>query len=452
MQTYIRFSSYFVSMALLMALGIGSANAEMTADEAARLSKELTPVGAERGASKDGSVPSWTGGLTKPPADFNPSKGYENPFSAEKPLFTISAANVDQYKDRLAPGQIEMLKRYPSFKMNVYPSHRTAGYAQSVYDLAKSEGMKAKLAEGGNGVLNVEKTNVPFPVPKNGSEVLWNHMFRNFGGTWTRYMAEFPVQANGSFTPVTRVETFAAPSALDKIEPNRLYYYMARLTGPSSVAGDGLLVHEPIDQVKEGRLAWIYNPGSRRVLRAPQFAYDAPGSGSDGLRTIDDRMGFTGAPDRYEWKLVGKKEMFISYNNFALSNKAVKYKDVIQPNHMNPDLIRYEAHRVWVVEGTLKSGVRHIYAKRVLFVDEDSWSIAHADQYDGRGELWRIKDVHLMPFYDQPMTWGAAEVLYDLQARRYLVSDLTNEERPMKFGEKMNLNAFATESLRRQAN
>jgi hypothetical protein len=269
---------------------------------------------------------------------------------------------------------------------------------------------------------------------------------------WTRYSTEFPVQTNGSFTPTTRTETFAAPWALDKFEPNRTYYYIAKLTGPSNVAGDGVLVHEPNDQIKEPRMAWVYNPGSRRVLRAPQIAYDSPGIGSDGLRTNDDYQGFNGAPDRYDWKLVGKKEMIISYNNFALSDRSLKYKDIVLPNHMNSDLVRYEKHRVWVVEATLKPGMRHVYSKRVFYVDEDSWNIAHADQYDGRNELWRVKDVHLMPFYDQPLTWGIGEVMYDLQARRYLVSGLMNEEKQTRFGDKMTLNQFTPEALRRQGN
>lgn len=443
-----RFRTSLIAAAIGMTMG-GIAHAELGGDEAARLGKDLTPIGAERAGNRDGSIPAWTGGLTKPPTGFDAAQGYANPFANEKPVFTITAANADQYKDKLARGQLEMLKRYPTFKMNVYPSHRTAAYPQSIYDLARSEGVKTKLADGGNGVLNLEKSTVPFPVPKSALEVLWNHMGRYFGGTWIRNNAEFPVQTNGTFTPVTRIETLAAPWALDSSEPNRLYYYLAKLTGPSSVAGDGILVHEPVDQVKEGRLAWIYNPGSRRVLRAPQFSYDAPGTGADGLRTVDDRFGFAGAPDRYEWKLIGKKEMYISYNNFALTNKSLKYKDIVQPSHMNPDLVRYEPHRVWVIEATLKSGLRHIYAKRTIYIDEDSWSLVHADQYDGRGELWRVREVHLMPYYDQPMTWGVAEVLYDLQARRYLVSDLTNEEKPSKFGEKLKRSSFSPDAMRR---
>ncbi|HSV71987.1 MAG TPA: DUF1329 domain-containing protein [Methylibium sp.] len=424
--------------------------AELSAQDAERLGKDLTPMGAERAANAAGTIPAWDGGLTKPPAGFDAAKGYADPFAADKPLYTITAANADAHRDKLPPGQLEMLKRYPSYKINVYPTRRTAGYPQAVYEAVKAEGGKAKLAAEGNGVVGTEKSTVPFPTPKVAQEVLWNHVARFYGGTWTRYNAEFPVQTNGNFTPVTRNETFAAPWALDKADPNRVYYYRSKLTGPSNVAGDAILVHEPLNQVQEPRLAWSYNPGTRRVVRAPNIAYDAPGSGADGLRTIDDYLGFNGAPDRYDWKLVGKKEMLISYNNFKLSDKGLKYSQIIQPSHMNPDLVRFELHRVWVLEATLKAGARHIYAKRVFYVDEDSWSIAHVDQYDGRGELWRVRDVHLMPYYDVPMTWGICEVLYDLQSRRYLASGLMNEERQQSFGEKINLNFFSPDALRRQ--
>ncbi len=290
---------------------------------------------------------------------------------------TITAANMAQYKDKLTPGQMEMLKRFPDYKMNVYPSHRTAAYPQSVYDNAKAEATKVTLAEGGNGVKGMVHSNVPFPVPKSGVEVMWNHIMRYRGASFERFSAGFPVQSNGSFTPVTATEHFLLTSSEANPEPNRLFAFMAQLTGPSSVAGESLLVIDPIDQVKESRQAWAYNPGQRRVLRAPDIAYDSPGLGADGLRTTDDYDGFNGAPDRYDWKLIGKKEMIISYNNYKMNSKSIKYTDLVRPGHLNQDLVRYEPHRVWVVEATLKAGKRHVYAKRTFYVDEDSWQIAH---------------------------------------------------------------------------
>jgi hypothetical protein len=430
----------------------GAASAGLPTQDVERLGRDLTPMGAEKAGNKDGSIPSWEGGIAKAPTGFDAATGYLDPFASEKPLYTITAANMAQYKDKLAPGQMEMLKRFPGYKLNVYPSHRTAAYPQSVYDSVKAEAAKADLAAGGNGVTNVVRSSVPFPMPKTGVEVIWNHMMRYRGGSVQRFSAEFPVQANGAFTPVTRVESITMANAMDKPEPNRLLYYMGNITGPSSVAGESLLVVDAIDQVKESRQAWVYNPGQRRILRAPDVAFDSPGSGSDGLRTTDDYDGFNGSPDRYDWKLIGKREMIISYNNYKLTSKSLKYADIVRPGHLNQDVVRYEPHRVWVVEATLKPNKRHVYAKRVFYVDEDSWQVAHADAYDGRGELWRVHEVDAVQFYDAPTPWFAAEVFYDLQARRYLVTGLANQEKPIRFGIKRDVNHYSPDNLRRLSN
>ena len=421
-------------LAVAAVASVGGAMAAMTAEEAARLGKELTPVGAEKAGNKAGSIPEWTGGLTKAPAGFDASKGYADPFAGDKPLFTITAANMAQYKDQLAPGQMELMKRYPSYKMNVYPTHRTAAFPQSVYDTAKAEGANAALTGGGTGVANVSKTTIPFPVPKTGVEVVWNHMMRFRGGSFTRYSAEFPVQASGSFTPLTRSEFQLQTSSVDKPEPNRMLYGVFQVTGPSSQAGEMDLIHATQDQTREPNLIWVYNAGQRRVLRAPDLCCDTPGQGSDGLRTTDDYDGFFGPTDRYDWKLVGKKEMLISYNNYKLNAKSLKYTDLVRPTNLNSDMVRYELHRVWVVEATLKKGMRHAYARRTFYFDEDSWHMAHADQYDGRGELWRIHEEHLMQYYDAPVMFNTGDVVYDLQARRYVVVGVSNQEKPIRFG------------------
>jgi len=439
-------------LAAALACIAGSAVAGLSQTEVDRLGKDLTPVGAEKDGNKAGTIPAWTGGLTKAPAGFDGKNGYADPLPNEAPLYTVTAANMDKYKDVLTPGQMEMLKRYPSYKMNVYKTYRTAAYPQAVYDNIKAEATKADLTGGGNGVTGTAKTTVPFPIPKTGVEVIWNHLMRYRGGTIERYTAEFPVQTNGAFTPVTRTEKVAFAQGMANPEPNRLVYYMATLTGPSSVAGDALLVVDPMDQVKESRMAWTYNPGQRRVLRAPNVAYDSPGQGADGLRTTDDYDGFNGAPDRYDWKLVGKKEMLISYNNYKMTNKAVKYADIVRPGHINQDMVRYELHRVWVVEATLKKDKRHIYAKRVFYVDEDSWQVAHTDAYDGRGELWRVHEIGGIQYYDAQTHYFANEVFYDLQARRYLLSGISNQEKPIKFGVKLDPSNFTPDTLRRSSN
>jgi hypothetical protein len=226
-------------------------------------------------------------------------------------------------------------------------------------------------------------------------------------------------------------------------------YFKQRVTAPSRLAGNVLLVHETIDQVKEPRLAWIYNAGQRRVRRAPQVAYDGPGTASDGMRTADNFDLFSGAPDRYDWKLVGKKEMYIPYNSYKLDSPSLTYDDVLQAGHINQDLTRYELHRVWEVEATLKSGERHIYAKRHMYFDEDSWQLALVDHYDGRGQLWRVAEGHAQNYYSFKTPGYTLEALYDLVAGRYLALGMKNEEKTAwKVGFKASAADFTPAALR----
>lgn len=423
--------------------------ATASAEDVARLGKSLTPVGAEMSGNANGTIPAWSGGVTKPPAGFDVKNGWKDPYADDQPLFTITAANAEQYKDKLAPGQMALLKKYPDYKMVVYPSRRSAGYPQPVYDAVKAEAMNASVANGGSNVVNVTRSTVPFPVPTSGVEVVWNNAFRYRTTGFVRYQTNFPVQPNGAFTPVRAVEKVLFPITLDKPPENLLFLYKTTFTAPSSLSGESILIHEPIDQLKQARKAWVYNPGSRRVLRAPEIAYDNPSSGSDALATTDDYDGYNGAPDRYDFKLLGKKEVYISYNNYKLTDKHLKYDDLIKPNVMNQSVVRYELHRVWVVEATLKPGASHIYGKRNYFFDEDSWQVAHGDLYDGRGELWRVKEQYGVQYYDAPCFWIAGSSQYDLQSRRYFSSGLTNEEKPIEWNAALTPDDFTTGALRR---
>jgi hypothetical protein len=435
-----------------LALAAGSSWAEMTPQELARLGKDLTPVGAERVGNADGTIPAWDGGLTKPPAGFNVAKGYANPFAAEKPLYVITGANLQQYQALLAPGQIEMLKRYPEYKMKVYATHRTAALPPQEYEDIKSEARDTKTVGPGMGVAKLFKSTVPFPIPKNGLEIMYNHEYRFSGQSIQREFVIFPVQTNGGFTPIKWSESHTWGKAMPGSEPNQIAYYLQRTLSPSNVAGEAVLLLDVADSTIGTRKSWTYNPGQRRVLRAPDVAYDTPQFNSDGLGTIDSYDMFNGKGDRYDWKLVGKKEMLISYNNYDMTSKALKYTDVVKANHLNQDLPRYEKHRVWVIEASLKTGARHIYAKRIFYVDEDTWQIAHGDLYDGRGNLWRVQENHAVNPYDVLINATAGQVDYDLQARRAFVMFLMNEEKPAEYSVKRTLADFSVDNLRRSSN
>ena len=416
-----------------LSLLASSVMAAVSADEAAKLGTTLTPLGAEMAGNADGTIPAWTGGLPKNAGTVDARGFLQDPFASEKPLFVITAENVEQYKDKLTPGQLAMFKRYPqSYRMPVYPTHRSATVPDSVIEATKRNATNTVMVQNGNGLANFDTAN-PFPIPQNGLEVIWNHITRYRGGSAKRFVTQATPQANGSYSLVYFVDEFAFRGALADVdkskESNVLFYFKQRVTAPSRLAGNVLLVHETLDQVKEPRLAWLYNAGQRRVRRAPQVSYDGPGTAADGLRTSDNFDMYNGAPDRYEWKLNGKKEIYIPYNTYKLDSPDLKYADVVKAGHINQDLSRYELHRVWHVTATLKQGERHIYAKRDFFIDEDTWQASAIDHYDGRGTLWRVAEAHNQYYYNHQVPWYTVETLYDLLSGRYLALGMKNEEK-----------------------
>ncbi len=409
-----------------------SVMAAVPAGEAAKLGNTLTPMGAEKAGNADGSIGPWQP-LSKTAGSVDGKGFLADPYGTEQPLFTITAQNADQYKDKLSPGQMAMLKRYPdTYKLPVYKTHRGSTVPAEVFAAIKENATQTTLVEGGNG-LNNFRTAVPFPIPQNGLEVIWNHITRYRGGSVSRQVIQATPQQNGSFNPVSFSDQFVFRDRMKDYDPNNpgniLFYFKQEVTAPARLAGTVLLVHETLDQVKEPRKAWIYNAGQRRVRQAPQVSYDGPGTAADGLRTSDNLDMFNGAPDRYDWKLEGKKELYIASNAFKLDDPKLKYADIIKAGHINQDLARYELRRVWHVVATLKPGQRHIYAKRDFYIDEDTWQAAVIDQYDGRNQLWRVSEAHSQPYYNVEVPWITLEAIYDLQSGRYLALGMKNEEK-----------------------
>ncbi|MGZ5036980.1 MAG: DUF1329 domain-containing protein [Usitatibacter sp.] len=409
------------------------AAAELSAGDLAKLGTTLTPMGAEKAGNAAGTIPAWDGGITKVMPSYKPGGNYPDPYASDKPLFTIDQSNVDKYKDNLAPGQVAMIKKYSDYKMVVYPTRRSASYPTCAYNETKECAAKAKLAEGGNGVVGCSG-GVPFPIPKDGNEAIWNAELHYAGDTYAMNWDQAAVTRTGDYALVKFEYEYdfsygncSKPAA--QREPNKKLNYLQSVTAPARLAGQILLVHETVNQAKEPRSAWTYNPGQRRVRLAPNVAYDNPGTAADGLRTNDDFGMFNGATDRYDWKLLGKREMYVPYNSYRLSDPSLKFSDVLKPGHINQDLARYELHRVWVVDSTLKQGTSHIYARRTFYIDEDSWSILAIDKYDGRGDLWRFAELHNENWYNVPMFYGTVEVHNDLQSGRYIAMGLRNEEK-----------------------
>ena len=419
-------------VAASVALALPAA-AELSAADLAKLGTTLTPLGAEKAGNAAGTIPAWEGGITKVVPGFKEGGIYPDPYASDKPLFTIDAASMSKYKDNLAEGQMAMMKKYGDYKMVVYPTRRSASFPQCHYNETKECAAKAKLAaNGGNGVTGCSG-GIPFPIPKDGLEAIWNSELRYSGDTFAMNWSQAAVTRTGDYALVKFEYEYdfsygncSKPAA--QREPNKKLNYLQSTVAPARLAGQILLVHETVDQAKEPRSAWTYNPGQRRVRLAPNVAYDNPGTAADGLRTNDDFGMFNGATDRYNWKLVGKKEMYVPYNSYKMSDPKLKYADILKPGHINTDLARYELHRVWVVDATLKPGTSHIYARRTFYIDEDSWAIVAIDKYDGRGELWRYAEFNNENWYNVPMWFGTVEVHNDLQSGRYIAMGLRSEE------------------------
>ncbi|HRH73699.1 MAG TPA: DUF1329 domain-containing protein [Zoogloea sp.] len=450
---YLSFRPRALGCALALAFSM-SAQAAVSEQDAARLGKDLTPVGAEKAASKDGSIPVWDGGLSKVPAGWKP--GRLDPYAADKPLYSVDASNLDKYADRLPPGQAALIKAYKGYKLDVYPTRRSCPAPDLVAERSKKNATFAKIGDDGWRLEQAHTAGVPFPIPKSGVEVLWNYKTRYTGLGRRAQIAALMPEKDGSIVELRQwafeLYPFNDPktSTLKDVEgiDSKLLF---DVLSPPSRAGEGYLIHAYIDKPQD---AWIYFPGQRRVRRSPTFAYDNPIAGFDNLYFVDQINMFTGAPDRYDLKLVGKKEMLVPYNSYKLIDKKNKFKDMLGTEYVKRDFMRYENHRVWVVEATVKGDKRHSFAKRVFYIDEDSWALLHVDMYDAKGNLWRVQEGSLWAAPDVGACMSYEYQMYDLVARRYVTDNWTAEGEVLDLtaGKEGRVNAgtFSQDELRRR--
>jgi len=392
------------------------------------LGKDLTPTGGEVAGNKDGTIPAWEGEVA-PLAGWSPGKVRAEywKYKGEKPLFSIDSSNVDSYAERLAPAQIVKIKSTPGYRMDVYPSHRNCSLPDFVQSNTKAGADKSKIAADGWSLEDAVLPSVPFPFPANGSEAIWN------------FLARYQGVANE--WPVGRSFISPAPGASGEIKFKwlQLNYYPWAKKGQSSPKDNGGLINGTFYPFEEPEALagqalvtryyfgkdpepFYYFTGQRRVRRLPAYAYDAPVIGTENQYPSDEMELFYGNPDRFEWKLVGKKEVYAPYNGFPVTNFNATIKEAFGPNFVNPEFRRYELHRFWVIEGTVKAGARHSVAKKVLYLDEDSWVVALGEDYDGQGKLWRLNEDPVLPAWEiNACVSGPLTNLNDLISGRYVV-------------------------------
>lgn len=379
-------SIHTLAVALIAASLAGTAGAGVSAEQADRLKNQLTPLGGERAGNADGSIPAWDGGYTQAPAGYKSGQPRPDPFADEKPILTIMAANLDQYADKLDEGQQHLLRKYPDYKLLVYPTHRTAAAPQWVYEETYKNATRAKME--GDAVVGAYG-GIPFPIPQSGAELIWNHSLRVRPAAFRHPFNTYTVDANGNASLASgAVNEISLPyyrqgGSPDQLKNGAYFQNVQSVTAPSVRAGELLMYY---DQLDNNRPAWQYLVGQRRVRRAPTICCDTPNFVNSGVDFFDQVFVWFGPSTNYDWKIVGKKELFIPYN----SNRLVmaKDQDALGKHFINPDLVRWELHRVWEVEGTVRAGKRDVRPKRKLYLDEDTFIAVLGNTWDAQGTLW----------------------------------------------------------------
>lgn len=437
--------------------GIQGARAAVTEQEAKRLEGDLTPFGAERAGNAAGTIPAWDGGLTAPPEGIGYQLGghHPDPFAADKPLYTITSANMSQYEAQLTNGHKELLAAYPgTYLMHVYPTRRSCAYPPQVYAAVARNAVSARMINDDNSITGATMA-PPFPVPQSAREIVWNHELNYRGFKSVRGSVAAAPSKGGDFTPEISLDksmyNWSDPAnTTTEAMNNMVYFFLKETLSPPQVAGTVFLLHYTLDQVADHRHTWNYKPGERKVRRLTGLQYDTPTFGSDGIRTIDNIQVWNGGGDRYDWEQQGKSEKIIPYNTYRLASPDLQYKDILQKGHLNQEAIRYELHRVWEVEGKLKAGKAHgIVHRRKFYVDEDSWYISATALYGPKDEIARVQEGFVINYYEQPLCLSATDIIYDISGGVYHISGLRNQEQEIDFNADFDRDIFTTENMRR---
>mgnify|MGYP001170980766 CR=1 FL=1 len=415
-----------------------------------------TPVGAERGPNRDGTIPEWKGGLTEPPEGYTEGEYHIDPFEEDDVKFIISARNLEDHRTKLTDLQKALLEKYPEkFVINVFPTRRSCSYPEFIYEATAKNANTAKVIEQGYGFSGAS-AGFPFPEPKNAFEVLFNHETRYSGLRYSAKTSGGTMNPNGTFTKTVRQDRRLAfyhhPDYSSPELDNRYYVWRAEWTDPPLAKGQAFSATNTINQIKQPRFGFMWNPDTQRVFTAPSssYQYTAPMMTSQGMRISDDMFLFNGAPDQYDWKLVGKKEIYIPYNSYPATNPNLKLNDLLLPGFLNPEHIRYELHRVWVIEGELKPGKSHKFAKRTLYFDEDSWIAVASDLFDQNNTLTHGQFGFVKNYYEHPTCIQDFDVLYELGSGRYNVDNLKLEYGPANLNDPdVTDRSFGSGALRR---
>jgi len=407
---------------------------------------ELTPYGAIYAGNADDSIPRWQGSAVSP-------KEMDKAISNSSPLYQINHSTLKRYKAILPHGLVALINKYPkTMALDVYPSLRTANYPLWVYEAAAKNTSTAKEVDN---IVTDTYPAPPFIHTRQANRIVWNHLLA-YKGVFTELRTREITRGNPETyvtfnNTVSLYVTYYNPTREPSSVNQSYIYYLSKIRSPSRYAGGMLLVHEQVNASIIPRQAWSYLAGQKRVIRIPGVDFDSPMQISESIRFADEINLFNGSIDHYNWKTNGKKEMVVPYNNLYLSEKLktsdFEDKNLITKHHLNPNYLRYEKHRVWVVEGILKTGKRHAYKKRVFYIDEDSWLILVSENYDKNDLLWRVGISYTKQYHNLPGVFTTADVFHDLNDEIYFFQGIESLKAKMVLPPKA---SFMPSALRRR--
>ena len=320
-----------------------------------------------------------------------------------------------------------MVKQRKGYRMDVYPSHRTCGVPDFVAGNTRKNLGTARLNDDGWSLKEATVPGYPFPIPSTGVEAMWNAKMR-YRGVGIDFknliVAVSPRRGSSEWIRAGTEQTLYFPwgakgsNQLSSFPPVEFYTYFAYVS-PTALAGQALAITQYLNQAENE--TFYYFPGQRRVRRMPTYSHDAPQIGMENQYTLDEPNVFNGALDRFDWKLVGKKEMYVPYNAFGAYDFQARFEDVARDDFIVQSHRRYELHRVWVIEATVKAGMRHSTPKRTVYLDEDSWAPVLMDDFDGQSSLVKMREGFLVPVYETGTCDVMAMVQNNLAEGRYVV-------------------------------
>ena len=397
----------------------------------------MTAVGAEAAASNDRVVPAYSEGLRRFAERRRPKRGerLDHPFAADAPLFTVDRNSMKAHSALLSEGHKHLLRQHARYRMAVYPSRRSVSFPSVIEQASLANEMSARLVDA-DEIAGVHM-GVPFRRPKTGVEVIWNHRLRYRGqaNDWVynrgvrHESGDLEInQARWKFLAHYNRVTSTSQTARDDL----IYQALLLIEPAEEYPQFQIVAHEALSPGVTRRKLWgNISPRSKTTLIPGDN--DALGIFSRKIRFGDMFDVFSGITDAYVYKLIGKREMIVPYNAFAFSvDVGLRPEDVLTPDHPNPDFARYEHHRVWVVEASLRQGKGHTFDRRVFYVDEDSWAILMVDCYTD-GELVRFQEGHLLPVYPTESVAYAPHVVYQFDIPRYFATRLPLGARPPRF-------------------